>query len=114
MSLDGFELKEVDRDGNCFFRSIADQLDGDENGHDKYRQRVMDYVESHEDDFSPFMSFGESEEEEDKDFEAYVARMRTDAEWAGQVELIGSWLHIVAQKVGHRPRRHRRPLDLAW
>ena len=102
LSLEGMELKEVARDGNCFFRSISDQLDGDEDGHEKFRQKVMDYVESHEDDFSPFMSFGESEEEEDKDFEAYVARMRTDAEWAGQVELIAAAQALTISIVVHQ------------
>ena len=103
--LEGYELKEVGRDGNCFFRSIADQLNGREHGYDDYRQKVMDYVESHEDDFAPFMSFGESEEEEDKDFEAYVARLRTDGEWAGQVELIAAAqalsVHIVVHQLEH-------------
>jgi hypothetical protein len=105
LHLEGFELKEVARDGNCFFRSLCDQLDNHEHDHEKYRQTVMDYVEAHEDEFSPFMSFGESEEEEDKDFEAYVARMRTDSEWAGQVELIAAAqalrVHIVVHQLEH-------------
>ena len=85
---EGWELKEVGRDGNCFFRSLSDQLLNHEHDYEDYRQQVCDHIEAHEDDFAPFMSFGESEEEEDKDYEAYVARMRTDGEWAGQVELL--------------------------
>ena len=69
LMLEGFTLKEVGRDGNCFFRSLSDQCEGNDRAHDTYRQRVMNYVEAHEDEFSPFMSFGESEEEEDKDTE---------------------------------------------
>ena len=103
--LEGYELKEVERDGNCFFRSLADQLDGREHGHDAYRQRVMDYVEKHEDDFVPFMSFGESEEEEDSNFAAYVGRLRSDGEWAGQVELTAAaqalGVHIVVHQHEH-------------
>ena len=94
----GFELKEVGRDGvrlpllaaspqlhplsvcmapqNCFFRSLCDQCESHEHDHEKYRSRVMEHVEKHEDEFAPFMSFGESEEEEDKDFSAYVERMK--------------------------------------
>ena len=87
---DGFELKEVGRDGNCFFRSLCDQLEGHEHEHEGYRSRVMEYVAKHEDEFSPFLSFGEGDEEEDKDFESYIERMRTDSEWAGQVELIAA------------------------
>ena len=88
--LEGLELKEVQRDGNCFFRSLADQLEGLEHSHDEYRQKILSYVERHEDEFAPFMSFGESEEEEDADFCAYLERMKSDGEWAGQVELIAA------------------------
>ena len=87
---EGKELKEVGRDGNCFFRSLCDQLEGHEHEHEKYRERVMAYVENHEEEFAPFLSFGEGDEEEDKDFEAYIERMKTDSEWAGQVELIAA------------------------
>jgi hypothetical protein len=71
---DGYSLVEVERDGNCFFRSLADQLQANEHGHEAFRKAVCDHLEAHEDEFSPFMSFGESEEEEDEDYDAYVAR----------------------------------------
>lgn len=35
--------------------SIADQMDGDPNRHDHYRQRICDYMENNEDDFAPFV-----------------------------------------------------------
>ena len=102
---EGLELKEVDRDGNCFFRSLCDQVEGHEHDHEKYRVRVMEHVEAHEDEFAPFMSFGESEEEEDKDFGAYIERMKTDGEWAGQIELIAAasclGVHIVVHQFEH-------------
>lgn len=105
LMLDGYTLKEVGRDGNCFFRSLSDQCEGNDRAHDTYRQRVVDYVEAHEDEFSPFMSFGESEEEEDKDFASYCSRMRSDGEWAGQVELIAAAqalrMHIVVHQHEH-------------
>lgn len=65
----------------------------------------MEYVEAHEEEYSPFMSFGESEEEEDKDFAAYVERLKSDGEWAGQVELIAAAhalrVHIVVHQMEH-------------
>ena len=101
----GYELTEVSRDGNCFFRSLADQLENNQNAFEDFRQRICEHLESHEDDFSPFMSFGESEEEEDKDYASYVERMRTDGEWAGQVELIAAAqalrVNIVVHQLEH-------------
>jgi len=87
---DGYDLVEVRRDGNCFFRSLADQLENNEHNYALYRQHICEHLRTHEHEFSPFMSFGESEEEEDTDFSAYVERMSTDGEWAGQVELIAA------------------------
>ena len=86
----GFTLKEVDRDGNCFFRSLADQLEEQEHNYDEYRQKVMSYMEAHPDNYCPFLTFGEGDEEDDKDFEEYTARMRRDGEWAGQPELLAA------------------------
>ena len=57
-----FELYEVEADGNCFFRSLADQLQGAQHAHPTYRQRVLSYMESHEDTFVPFLTFGEGDE----------------------------------------------------
>lgn len=65
----GLVLKEVERDGNCFFRSIADQLEGQQHEYDKYRQEVISYMEANEEDYCPFLTFGEGDEEDDKDFE---------------------------------------------
>lgn len=33
----GIELRDVGGDGNCLFRSVADQVDGDESLHRIYR-----------------------------------------------------------------------------
>ena len=83
-------LREVERDGNCFFRSLADQIEDCEHNHAEYRAQVMDYVERHREDFEPFFSFGEGEDEEDADFSEYIARMRLDGEWAGNYEIIAA------------------------
>jgi hypothetical protein len=83
-------LREVERDGNCFFRSLADQIEDCEHNHAEYRATVMDYVESHKEDFEPFFSFGEGEDEEDADFSEYITRMRLDGEWAGNYEIIAA------------------------
>ena len=86
----GLALQEVERDGNCFFRSLADQLEGLEHNHSEYRDKVMDHVEQNAADFEPFFSFGEGEDEEDASFGDYVERMRRDGEWAGQYEIIAA------------------------
>lgn len=40
----GFEIKKMDGDGNCLFRSVADQLFGDQERHAQVRKDCMDYM----------------------------------------------------------------------
>ncbi|KAF7848709.1 hypothetical protein BT93_L1718 [Corymbia citriodora subsp. variegata] len=44
--LDALDLKivQVTADGNCFFRALADQLEGNEDEHGKYRSMVVQYI----------------------------------------------------------------------
>lgn len=41
---DGLELKVVAGDGNCMFRSVADQVYGDEDMHEQVRACCLDYM----------------------------------------------------------------------
>ena len=77
----GLKLREMKGDGNCFFRSISDQLDNTQHNHAAYRTLVCDHMEELRDFFQPFV------EDEDETFEEYIRRMRSDCEWAGQPEL---------------------------
>lgn len=43
------------RDGNCLFRALSDQLDGNEGNHALYRQQVCDYMRKNRADFEPFV-----------------------------------------------------------
>jgi len=75
----GLWIKEVDGDGACLFRAFADQLDGS-NGSDHlaYRERCVDFLKAHRDDFEPFL---------DEDFNEYCSRMREPTAWGGHVEV---------------------------
>ena len=76
----GLHIRDMRGDGNCMFRAVADQLYSQEHRHDEVRRELCDFVESKRTDFEPFV-------EDDEDFDIYLARMRTDAEWGGNFEL---------------------------
>jgi hypothetical protein len=76
----GLIIKHVDGDGNCMFRSLADQLCGDQERHAEYRDRVCAYLEANEEYFALFT-------EDDEPVEEYILRMREDGEWGGHQEL---------------------------
>ena len=67
-------------DGNCLFRSIADQLEGNEKLHRKYRSDAIAYMEENKEEFIPFI-------EDDEKIEDYLAHMCKDSVWGGQQEI---------------------------
>ncbi|KAJ0989489.1 hypothetical protein J5N97_007845 [Dioscorea zingiberensis] len=80
--LDGLGLKivQITADGNCFFRALADQLEGNEEEHTKFRHMVVQYISNHREEFEPFI-------EDDVPFDEYCQSMEKDGTWAGNMEL---------------------------
>ncbi|KAF7848707.1 hypothetical protein BT93_L1716 [Corymbia citriodora subsp. variegata] len=76
----GLKIVQVTADGNCFFRALADQLEGNEDEHGKYRSMVVQYILKNHEMFEPFI-------EDDVPFEEYCKTMDNDGTWAGHMEL---------------------------
>ncbi|XP_010270437.1 PREDICTED: OTU domain-containing protein 3 isoform X3 [Nelumbo nucifera] len=76
----GLKVVQVTADGNCFFRALADQLEGNEEEHGKYRHMVVQYILKHREEFEPFI-------EDDIPFDEYCQSMEKDGTWAGHMEL---------------------------
>ena len=80
LALYGLKIIEMGGDGNCLFRSLADQLEGNERLHRKYREAAIEYIEAHKDMFAPFI-------EDDETIDQYLSDMIKDGVWGGQIEL---------------------------
>ncbi|KAL4438223.1 hypothetical protein ABPG77_010584 [Micractinium sp. CCAP 211/92] len=76
----GLRVKTIEADGNCFFRSVSDQLEGEGGDHMALRCRVMDFIRDREEEYRFFI-------EDDEPFESYVRRMSKDGAWAGHLEV---------------------------
>ena len=76
----GLKVKEMGGDGNCLFRTIADQIDGDEKQHRKYRRDAVDHVNANRDDYAPFI-------EDDETIDQYLGDMSKEGTWGGQLEI---------------------------
>ncbi|KAL3526797.1 hypothetical protein ACH5RR_011453 [Cinchona calisaya] len=76
----GLKILEVTSDGNCFFRALADQLEGNEEQHDKYRNMVVQFIMKNREMFEPFI-------EDEVPFDEYCQSMEKDGTWAGHMEL---------------------------
>jgi OTU domain-containing protein 5 len=71
-------IKKSAGDGNCLFRSISDQLYGDEKYYDDIRKLCMDYIEHEKIFFQDYVA---------GDIEEYIEKKRRDGEWGDDIEI---------------------------
>ena len=76
----GFYIKEVKGDGNCLFRSVSEQFEGNENNYAIYRQKCVDYMKENKDAFIPFL-------EKEEPIDTYIEKISKDGEWGGNLEI---------------------------
>lgn len=97
----GLGIREIQADGNCLFRAIADQIEGNENQHAVYRGRICQFMLKHEERFKWYLDDDRFSPEKFKD---YVNFMRKDATWGGNMELAAAMVlfetHIVVHQAG--------------
>ncbi|XP_063952737.1 OTU domain-containing protein 5-A-like [Lytechinus pictus] len=74
----GFIIKIMVPDGACLFRSVADQVYGDQDWHAIVRGHCMDYMTKNADYFSQFIT---------EDFPTYIGRKRLDSCHGNHVEM---------------------------
>uniref|UniRef100_A0A7I4BHT7 OTU domain-containing protein n=1 Tax=Physcomitrium patens TaxID=3218 RepID=A0A7I4BHT7_PHYPA len=109
LSLLGLKVVPVTADGNCFFRAVADQLEGAEEQHSAYRQKAVDYLQEHREDFEPFLEDGIP-------FDNYLKTMRENCVWAGHMEIQATSLVTRTNICIHQlktPRWHIRNFNTA-
>ncbi len=82
LQLKGLIILEMEKDGNCLFRSIADQLSSNPEDHGTYRQIATRYLSEHSTAFKQFMTLGDSESPED-----YIKRMSLNGTWGSHLEI---------------------------
>lgn len=76
----GYYIKEIKGDGNCLFRSFADQYENNQNNYKIYREKVIQYMTDNIDEFKPFI-------EDDLTIENYLDNMGKEGEWGGNLEI---------------------------
>jgi hypothetical protein len=81
LAANGLRVKTMEGDGNCLFRSIADQLYGDASRHVEVRAAVVEYMRTRKDYFKLFL------DEDEEDVDEYLDQMSRSGEWGGNHEL---------------------------
>jgi len=77
----GVYMRDVQGDGNCLYRCVADQIEGSEKNHKKYRENAVSYLTEHKDYFKLFLL-------DTEDIESYIRHQSKDGSWGGHFELV--------------------------
>eukprot|EP00928_Gymnodinium_smaydae_P087274 TRINITY_DN71553_c0_g1_i1.p1 TRINITY_DN71553_c0_g1~~TRINITY_DN71553_c0_g1_i1.p1 ORF type:complete len:340 (+),score=53.35 TRINITY_DN71553_c0_g1_i1:97-1116(+) len=96
----GLAVRKMDMDGNCLFRAFADQVLGDCEEHQQFRDECCDLMMEQAEEFSLFHA--DDEDEESLSFEAYVQRMRHPGRWGSQLELMALCRHHNVNAIVHQ------------
>ena len=103
LHLYGLTLRKIESDGNCFFRSVADQILGQQDLHQEVREKICSYMLDHPLDYAPFVW--------DETFEQYIGKMKKSGCWGGASELSAAakvyGVHITVHQLG-APRLENR------
>lgn len=96
LDVEGSCIKEVEADGHCLYRAVADQLvqrkqtnvGESKEPHKLLRTMCAQYMRSHRAMFEPFIAVeDEGGEQGAKSFEEYLNTVQNTSEWGGQLEL---------------------------
>lgn len=83
----GLIEKDIKGDGNCLFRSLADQFYGDSERHEELRKQVVDHMVQNCDLYKDFIT-------DDESFEKYAKRMENDGVYGTNLELVAASRHL--------------------
>lgn len=84
-------IKRITGDGNCLFRSFADQVEGSQAEYGAYRQKTVEFMRQNADFFAPFVA-DQSFEEVRIDF-IYIQYLDDMAEGISLFELYSQMEH---------------------
>ena len=76
----GYFIREVGGDGNCLFRAVCEQMEGNENNYAEYREKCVNYMKENKDTFQPFI-------EDDEPIDKYIERLSKNTDWGGNLEI---------------------------
>jgi len=77
---EGLFLLEMEKDGNCLFRSVADQLCSNQNEHGKFRKIAVDFISDHIIRYSNFMTLDAGTNCHD-----YVQKLAQEGTWGSHL-----------------------------
>ena len=92
----GMVETQIEADGNCQFRALADQLFGDQECYAECRAAAINQLRSEPDRYREFIT---------EDWETYVSRIENDREWGDNITLqaAADYYEVTAHVYSHDP-----------
>lgn len=87
---EGLKIKEIPADGHCFYSAISHQISFKDEiapGYKDLRAKTAEFLQSHSNDFIPFMINDAGDMLSEEEFIAYCDKVRNTGEWAGHLEV---------------------------
>ena len=75
------KIKEIEGDGNCLYRALADQIYGEDSNYEILKAKCMDYLELEKEFFSQFIEGGKEK------FDEYINMKRMKGVWGDDIEI---------------------------
>ena len=77
----GYYINPMERDGNCLFRSVADQIYNDPNLYPTIRNWCANFMQEEKNFYQGFI-------EDNMNFSVYISQLRQDGSWGGNFEIM--------------------------
>lgn len=95
LDADNLRVEVMEGDGNCVFRSLSDQLHGDDSAHVEMRAAIVQFEKDKHEHFEQFV-------EDEEPWGDYLARMGRDGEWGGNMEIVAASMLYEVHVVVHQ------------
>lgn len=107
----GLHVRKMEGDGNCLFRAFADQVGGDFEEHQKYRDECCTLMLENAEEFELFHA--DEDDQESESFRDYVQRMRHAGRWGSQLELMALCRRYSVNAIVHQSGLPAYEMDFA-
>ena len=97
---------QIEADGNCQFRALADQLFNDQDRHVELRTAAVNQLRSDPEHYVEFLH--------DEDWDSYVRRMEQDGTWGDHVTLqaVADAYKVTVHLYSAHPKQQRFPIPM--
>ena len=90
-------IREIEADGNCYFRALSDQISGSQEGHVILRALVIDFISHNQEKFESSI-----DHEHFSSWEDFICQMRQSGTFVDALVIVASSIYLHKQIIIHQ------------